>query len=98
MNRDSEAQLLAFCVAQRSQFDVSAWARFSAVTPLELAATAHYLAGVAWYGHQALLRVIAARLSSEPFPVLARQTGFDPGRFAGLLKAHLQHADQVVAT
>lgn len=98
VNRDSEAQLLAFCVTQPSHFDASGWEEFSAVTRLELAVTARYLAGVAWYGRQSQLREISARLSPEAFSDLARQTAFDPSRFAGLLKAHLWHADQAVAT
>ena len=98
VNRDSEAQLLAFCVDQRSQFDAPAWENFSAVTRLELATTVRYLSGVAWYGHQPQLRELAAQLSPEPFSVLARQTAFDPSRFAGLLQAHLRHATPAVAT
>jgi hypothetical protein len=47
VNRESEAQLLAFCIAQRSHFDALAWENFSGVTRLELAAVARYLAGVA---------------------------------------------------
>ena len=97
VNRHSEAQLLAFCVNQRSHFDASAWGSVSAVTRSELAATACYLAGVAWYGHQAQLRKIAARLSSKAFADLVRETDFDPSRFGGLLRAHLQHAEQAVA-
>lgn len=97
MNRDSESRLLAFCVAQRSGFDAGAWTPFSAVSRAELAATARYLAGVAWYGHEPALRAVADSLSKESFAALVRDTGFDPGRFAGLLQAHLRHAGQAVA-
>ena len=94
MNRESESRLLAFCVEQRSRFNATAWMEFSALAPLELAAAARYLAGVAWYGHQRELREVADRLSPKSFSDLAREVEFEPGRFAGLLKAHLQHAGQ----
>ena len=97
VNRDSESRVLAFCVEQRSRFDAGAWARFSAVSRAELATAARYLAGVAWYGHQPALRAVADSLSEESFAALVRDTGFDPGRFAGLLQAHLRHAGQAVA-
>ena len=96
MNRAAESHLLDFCVAQRSQFDAAAWAGFTAVTRLELAATARYLAGVSWYGHQQPLGEVAAQLSSRTFSDLAYEVGFDASRFSGLLKAHLQHAGQPV--
>lgn len=50
-----------------------------------------YLAGVTWYGHQRELREVAERLSPRSFSDLAREVEFDPARFAGLLKAQLQH-------
>lgn len=97
MDRLSETRLLDFCTQQRGNFDPEAWARFTDVTPLELAATARYLAGVSWYGHSQLLVEIADRLSPELFAGLVRATSFDPGRFAGRLKARLKQAGQHVA-
>jgi hypothetical protein len=97
MNREAESELISFCVEQHAQFDASAWPRLSVITPLELAAAARFLAGVTWYGHQEQLRQIADRLSLKTFSELAHEVNFDPSRFAGLLKAHLQHASQSVA-
>lgn len=92
MNRDSESQLIGFCVEQRSRFDASAWEQFSAVNRIELAAAARYLAGVSWYGHEAALREVAERLSPRSFAELAGEVRFDASRFGGLLKAHVAHA------
>ena len=61
MNRESESQLIGFCVEQHGHFEAAAWERFSAVARPELAVVARYLAGVAWYGQQAALREVAAR-------------------------------------
>jgi hypothetical protein len=97
MTRDSESVLVSFFVEQRTRFDASAWARFTAVTRPEVAAVAGYLAGVTWYGHQPDLNEVADRLSAKSFSVLAGETGFDVSRFAGLLKAHLRHAGHDVA-
>jgi hypothetical protein len=95
MNREAESRLVDFCVAQRSGFDARAWTRFTGVRQLELAATARYLAGVSWYGHQDGLREVAGRLSSRSYGELAGEVGFDASRFGGRLKAHLRHAGQV---
>ena len=95
MNRESESLLVGFCVEQHARFDAGAWARFSAVGPVELAATARYLAGVDWYGHRAALGDVAAELSPLRFAELARTTGFDASRFSGLLKAHLRQAERL---
>ena len=92
MNRESEAQLVGFCVEQHGRFDAEAWGQFSAVSPVELAAAARYLAGVDWFGHRAALAEVAAGLSPHPFAELARAADFDASRFAGLLKAHLRYA------
>jgi len=97
VNRDSESLLLAFCVEQRRGFDAAAWPQFSAVSRADLPAVARYLAGVAWYGNPAALGAVADTLSGESFAVLVSETGFDPGRFGGLLRAHLRHAGQPVA-
>jgi hypothetical protein len=95
MNRDSESRLVAFCVEQHGCFNAAAWSQFSDVTPLELAATVRFLAGVTWYGHQKRLDAVAASLSAQDFSALARQTNFDAPRFAGLLQAHLRHAGRL---
>ncbi len=96
MMRETESRLVEFCVKQRSQFDGGAWLRFSSVARLELAVVTRYLAGVAWYGHQAALSEVAERLTEESFAELVRKTRFDPSRFGGLLKNHLRQAGQVV--
>jgi hypothetical protein len=93
MKRPSESALLAFCCSQRSRFDLCAWAEFRSVSPLELATAVRYLAGTTWYGHQKELQGLADKLSPSSFPQLAQMTGFDPSRFAGLLKARLQHQE-----
>lgn len=97
MNRFSESLLLDFCTQQRGNFEPRAWEQFTHVTPLELAATARYLAGVSWYGHSQLLVEIADGLGPQRLADLVLVTGFDPSRFAGLLKARLKHAGQHVA-
>lgn len=97
MLRDSESRLLAFCVQQHGQFAASAWRQFTAVSPAELAAAARYLSGVAWYGHQPALRAVADSLGEKSFAALVLETGFDPGRFGGLLRAHLRQAGQAFA-
>lgn len=94
MNRESESQLIGFCVAQHGRFDAPAWRQFSSVSPAELAVAARYLAGVEWYGHRAEVAEVAQALSPLPFADLLRATDFDASRFAGQLKAHLHHAEQ----
>ncbi len=93
MTRKAESQLLAFCATQRDAFDASAWACFNAVSEMELAATARYLAGVEWFGHQRTLARIADQLTTLNFEELTQRADFDPGRFKGLLQARLVHAD-----
>lgn len=97
MTREAEAQLLAFCAAQRDAFDARAWAGFDAVTALELAATARYLAGVEWFGHRQTLARVADQLTPHNFEELTQRVDFDPGRFKGLLQARLVHAGHPVA-
>jgi hypothetical protein len=96
MDREAESRLIAFCVEQHACFDPTAWTHCPAVPPRELAMVTRYLAGVAWYGHGAALRALAAALP-ESAAELARETSFDASRFAGLLKAHLRHAGRPVA-
>lgn len=89
MTREAESQLLDFCVAQRGAFDANAWACFNAVSEMELAATARYLAGVDWFGHQKTLARVADQLTTLNFEELTQRADFDPGRFKGLLQARL---------
>lgn len=89
MNREAESRLIDFCVEQYGRFNPAAWENFTAVTSLELAAVARFLAGVEWFGHQTELREVADRVTSARFAELARDTRFSPSRFAGLLMAHL---------
>lgn len=89
MNRESEAALLEFCAQQRADFSVAAWMEYGQLPQEELAATALFLAGVEWFGHQRELLDVAARL--EPgagFADLARRTAFDCSRFSNLLRRH----------
>gem|GEM_PF-565155 len=97
MTREAESQLLAFCASQREAFDSSAWACFGAVSEMELAATARYLAGVEWFGHQQTLTHVADQLTTFNFEELSQRVDFDPGRFKGMLQARLVHADNQVA-
>lgn len=87
MKRDSENSLLDFCAEQRLNFSADAWAGFDAVSPIEKAAVARYLAGVEWYGQPELLTEFADSITPANFAELCRATGFDPSRFGGLLKA-----------
>jgi hypothetical protein len=89
MKRDAEKQILDFCVEQRSRFSAEAWARFDALSAKEKATVVRFLAGVEWYGHREELAGLAASLSADRFAELNAATGFDSGRFAGLLKARL---------
>jgi hypothetical protein len=93
--REKEAALLEFCRRQSTHFDERAWVPFAGLSELEVATVASYLAGVAWYGHQEkLCRVPLTLLRTEaaPFPEMAKKVGFEPARFAGLLKARMKHA------
>ena len=97
MTREAESQLIAFCAAQRSAFDPVAWSRFDAVSKLELSATARYLAGVEWYGHQKTLARVADQITPLNFEQLTQLVDFDPGRFKGLLQARIDHVENHVA-
>jgi hypothetical protein len=89
MTRLGEAHLLAFCASQREAFEPLEWEHFDAVTKLELAATARYLAGVEWYGHQQELARVADRMTKLNFEQLTETVDFEPSRFKGLLQARL---------
>jgi len=92
MNREAELRLIDFCAQQHRAFVSADWVRFDAVKDLEKAATARYLAGVDWYGNRAELGRLADDFSPSRFAELAAATGFDPSRFAGLLKTRLARA------
>lgn len=92
MTREAESQLLAFCVAQRDAFEPSAWASFNAVSGMELSATARYLAGVNWFGHQKALVQVANQMTTLNFEELTQTVDFDPSRFRGMLQARLNQA------
>jgi len=95
MKRSQETALLDFCHQQRGSFDEHAWESFGEASCVELATVATYLAGVAWFGNQEKLRHVAGTLLGgkvRSFPDLAKETRFEPSRFAGLLKARLAYA------
>jgi hypothetical protein len=89
MKRDSEAQLLQFCVAQRRAFAAEAWSSYVDLPRDELAVTAVFLAGVGWYGHRDELLAVAHSLAAGcvgRFSELASQTEFDCSRFSHSLR------------
>ncbi|MEI7820002.1 MAG: hypothetical protein WCK55_03725 [Verrucomicrobiota bacterium] len=87
MNRESEAALLEFCAQQRGDFSAAAWMEYDRLPREEVAAAALFLAGVAWFGHEAELRTVAAALGQGAgFADLARRTSFDCARFSTLLR------------
>jgi len=92
MKRSQETALLDFCHQQRGGFDERAWTASGVASSVELATVATYIAGVSWFGNQEKLRHVAGALLGgkvKSFPDLARETRFEPSRFAGLLKARL---------
>lgn len=95
MTREAESQLLGFCAEQRDVFVPDEWTHFTAVSPMELSATARYLAGVDWYGHQDALARVADQMTPLNFEELTQTVDFDPGRFKCLLQAHLAHRGQL---
>ena len=100
MKRSQETALLDFCHQQKGSFDERAWKSFGEASSVELATVATYLAGVEWFGNQEKLRRIAGALlggKAKSFPDLARETRFEPSRFAGLLKARLAYASNLDA-
>ena len=95
MTREHEVLLLDFCLGQYQSFQAHAWFPFANVSADELATAALYLAGTEWFGHRDGLILVARNLHPGcvgRFAEMAQATGFDPGRFAGLLKARILHA------
>lgn len=94
MLRNREEALLDFCQAQRVHFDPEAWLGQDRLTARERAAAAAFLGRVDWYGHQAELLEIAARLAPDSGGdaiALAREVGLSFSRFSQTLKARLAH-------
>lgn len=95
MTRESESELLNFCVAQRGDFSVDAWTRFDRIEKREMAAVCLFLAGVEWFGHKKSLSDVAKELLDgipATFESLARSLRFDCLRFSSMLKRRLGHA------
>jgi hypothetical protein len=90
MKRNIENRLLDFCIQQHARFTAEAWDRFDALNTKEKATVARFLAGVEWYGHREELARLADSLTAEKFAELSAATGFDGGRFAGLLRTRLE--------
>ena len=95
MKRDTESRLLEFCVQQRRAFSRDAWAEFAALSELEKATVARFLAGVNWFGSREELARFADTVTNASFAELSRETHFDAPRFSSRLKALLAHADRL---
>lgn len=98
MNRITESHLIDFCVEQKKSFNPQLWIEYRQAsrhtTSDELVACALFLAGADWYGHKEKLLVVAENLKAGcigNFGLMVKTTGFDCGRFSGLLKARLRH-------
>ncbi len=97
MNRDHEEHLLAFGASQRHDFDVDAWvqlAKSGLVSRDEVVATALFLAGGYWYGHEDGLFRVAEELSPGSvghFAERARAAEFNCSRFDSMLKTRIAH-------
>lgn len=89
MTRETESQLLDFCVQQHRSFSLAAWTGFDVLSAKEKATVARYLAGVSWFGQQEELSRFAASLTPEKFAELSAAINFDSSRFAGLLRMRL---------
>jgi len=92
MNRESEAELLNFCVRQHKSFKADSWMQRPERDRQELAAVALFLAGVDWFPHRQHLLEIAERLHGGyvgRFSELAKLVRFDCSRFSNLLRREL---------
>lgn len=88
MDRETEATLLVFCAAPHQAFDSDQWLAIDRLSQSELAATALFLAGRDWLGHEETLQCVAECLGPGDvgrFSDLARQTRFDCSRFKSRL-------------
>ena len=95
MKRDTESRLLEFCVQQQRAFSHEAWTEFAALSQLEKATVARFLAGVSWYGSREELARFADTVTSANFAELSRATDFDAPRFSSRLKVWLERAKQM---
>jgi hypothetical protein len=97
MERDREEVLLSLAASQARSFDENAWvdvAEDGSATPDEVAATALFLAGGYWYGHEDALFRVAEKLapgSRGHFARQARLVAFNCSRFDHMLQARLRH-------
>lgn len=97
MTRDDEEQLLAFSADQRAHFDEAAWVKLAETGPVsrdEVVATALFLGGGYWYGHEEALYRVAERLapgSVGHFADRARAVQFNCSRFDSMLKSRISH-------
>lgn len=93
MTRETESQLIDFCVRQHGSVATADWLTFPYVEKDELAATALFLAGCDWYAPdwEPLIR-IAETLhpgASKETESLYATTRFDCGRFSNMLRREL---------
>ena len=101
MNRETEAELLDFCVLQYRKFEANDWMQRPQKDRRELAAVALFLAGVDWFPHQQPLLEIAERLHGGyvgRFSELAKLTRFDCARFSNMLRRELTLAEHARAS
>ena len=94
MTRDHEEQLLAFAAAQKLYFREEDWVQLASSGPVskEVAATALFLAGGYWYGHEEALFRVAERLSPGSvgkFSERAKAVEFNCSRFDQMLKSRI---------
>lgn len=95
MNRESESNLLEFCVRQHADFRDKDWLAYSHPDKDELAAACLFLACQDWYGHHEELEDVAERLrpgTHGDIEALIRTTDFNCLRFSTMLRRELLHA------
>ena|SRR3569623_1407274 len=95
MNRESEANLLEFCVRQHGDFRGADWLVYTHADKGELAAACLFLACQDWYGHGEELAEVAERMQpgcGGRLSALVSATGFDCSRFSNMLRRELRHA------
>jgi hypothetical protein len=92
VTRESESQLIDFCVRQHGGFDAGLWLSFPHPDHDELAATCLFLASAEWYGHWRELVAVGTQLAPQDFAnpeALISRTNFDCGRFTNMLRREL---------
>jgi len=65
MDHDALSGIEEFCAAQYYSFDTEAWLERAQREGLRVAAAAEYLALTSWYGHEAALEDVAARIRAR---------------------------------